>query len=872
MAFTTNQQIVAEYYIASLGRAPEKAGLDYWVGRLESTGSDALTADQIRDQFLDRNIPEVAARFPADASVTDTVNSIYLNVFGRDADSDGLAYWVGRLTGVNESGQAQLSENELISAMLTEAKNNTVDAATLTESLTAAETVYEAADAGSDAASEAAAAKNDANALKLTTGADIIQGTDADDTITAFIGTNSVNGNNQDTLSSIDIIDGGDGYDTLTIQQSSTANPSGPTIANVEAITLTQFGNQNFNMSNVTGVESFTNKGSINPLNILAVSSIMDLTVQNVNNNATNLTYNASAVTGLTDTQKLTLDNASNNAEINFKAAAIETLAITTSGNASRIDLDDLGVSLKTITVDGDQNLRIDNLDLASGTAEVLTSFDASANTGNIRVDLATNVTATKMDVKTSIGDDMVIFANMTKDDSFDMGAGNDTLVLSAFGGETKSTTMTGVENIVFSAQAANATLNAAGATELESITITSTGAANTNTITKAVATAKTINFDTMDGTTNAATYENVTFGLATTTGTSDELTLNFQNTNATGAHVNIDDDTQMTVATITANGIETINLNTADMGANNNATLNDSGLVITTLATDKIQTLNITSDSLVTITSGLDSDVNDINATTATAGVVLNLTNGADNSETTHASSTLNIDTGAGADTLASVKADVATTVINTGAGKDSIALKAGDFGSGDTTNVDTITIDAGEGDDTVDVSLSTTLVAEGTISVTLGDGVDTIKIDGAQANQTGITITDFVVGSGGDKIDLAASTAAQYANLTTVANMASGELVNGMNIYTLNDAASLSTTDMATAFAAGTALVDANTAGDIGYIIASDGTDAGLYEFTDAAGTTAIAAGELVLLATLTGVSDASKLTADNFTDFLA
>jgi hypothetical protein len=56
MAFTTNQSAVAELYIAALGRSPEMAGLDYWVGRLESTGSDALTLTQIQAAFFDINI------------------------------------------------------------------------------------------------------------------------------------------------------------------------------------------------------------------------------------------------------------------------------------------------------------------------------------------------------------------------------------------------------------------------------------------------------------------------------------------------------------------------------------------------------------------------------------------------------------------------------------------------------------------------------------------------------------------------------------------------------------------------------------------------------------------------------------------------
>jgi hypothetical protein len=56
------------------------------------------------------------------------------------------------------------------------------------------------------------------------------------------------------------------------------------------------------------------------------------------------------------------------------------------------------------------------------------------------------------------------------------------------------------------------------------------------------------------------------------------------------------------------------------------------------------------------------------------------------------------------------------------------------------------------------------------------------------------------------------------------------------------------------------------------ISYIIVGNGTDAGVYLHTDAGGAAAIAAAELTLLVTLTGVSDTSKLNVDNFADFLA
>jgi len=148
MAFTQNQSIVAEYYIAALGRVPEVSGLDYWVGRLEGTisGETQLTEEEITEQFFNREIAEVASRFPENQTTEEFVTSVYANVFGREADEGGLIYWSGRLTGENDSGQAALTQNNLLKEMLLIAKNtgNEIDGEYLQSKLEEAQTNYDA--------------------------------------------------------------------------------------------------------------------------------------------------------------------------------------------------------------------------------------------------------------------------------------------------------------------------------------------------------------------------------------------------------------------------------------------------------------------------------------------------------------------------------------------------------------------------------------------------------------------------------------------------------------------------------------------------------------------------------------------------------
>jgi len=343
-----------------------------------------------------------------------------------------------------------------------------------------------------------------------------------------------------------------------------------------------------------------------------------------------------------------------------------------------------------------------------------------------------------------------------------------------------------------------------------------------------------------------------------------------------------------MTVATVTANGIETINIVTADMGADNNAATGDSGLVISTLTDDKLTNLNIISDTLVTITNDLGATLNTVDATEATAGVVLDFKTTADTGQTTFDERSLTINTGAGDDTLANIfkgitgtAAAVHTAVINTGDGKDTITI-AGDVGN-KLGSVDTLTIDAGAGNDTVDVSASTSIKTEATISVTLGDGVDTIIIDNAAVADIadiGITITDFVVGAGGDKINFNGAIAATNGTTFTLgsATAADNDIASATAMF-------ISGTVVEEGAAATSAQIFDDTAGDYAtniadnqaiYVVYSDGTDSYLAIVTDNTGgdlaNDTNNVNETAILVTFTGIENALDFTVDNFTDFLA
>jgi len=80
---------VTKLYVATFNRAPDAAGLDYWVY------SSGLTLEQIAQSFFDQS--ETQSAYPAGTSNSTFVNTIYNNLFNRDAEPAGLQYWVGEL-------------------------------------------------------------------------------------------------------------------------------------------------------------------------------------------------------------------------------------------------------------------------------------------------------------------------------------------------------------------------------------------------------------------------------------------------------------------------------------------------------------------------------------------------------------------------------------------------------------------------------------------------------------------------------------------------------------------------------------------------------------------------------------------------------
>ena len=106
MAITTAQ--IQQLYVAYLGRAADKAGLDYWSAQLNAVPA-TLTLDNLRANFVSSQKEYTDAY--GGLSRTDTVIKIYNNLFGRAPDADGLAYW-------STGGGATVSSDLLLTAFI----------------------------------------------------------------------------------------------------------------------------------------------------------------------------------------------------------------------------------------------------------------------------------------------------------------------------------------------------------------------------------------------------------------------------------------------------------------------------------------------------------------------------------------------------------------------------------------------------------------------------------------------------------------------------------------------------------------------------------------------------------------------------------
>ena len=100
---------VCKLYVATFNRAPDSAGLNYWVN------NSGLKLSQIAQSFFDQT--ETQLLYPSSTTNREFVQSVYLNLFNREPDTGGWDYWE------NELNLDRFTKNRFIEAVINGALN-----------------------------------------------------------------------------------------------------------------------------------------------------------------------------------------------------------------------------------------------------------------------------------------------------------------------------------------------------------------------------------------------------------------------------------------------------------------------------------------------------------------------------------------------------------------------------------------------------------------------------------------------------------------------------------------------------------------------------------------------------------------------------
>jgi len=463
---TAQQLAIVNLYTSLFNRAPDAAGLSFWVQALNNGASLAT----ITQGFL--STPESSAIYPASQTSAQFVTAFYQTVFGRAPDAAGLAFWVSAVDAAGGSGSAAAKAlivsqiDAIVSTPLTSKPANLTDAEyaqTVSDRATFANKVsvgaffaldtpgtdlslakqalagVNASPASADAGKLVAAGTTAVTppppapvvSLVLTAGNDIVYGTAGDDTITAD------NSQAVKVLNLGDQINGNGGNDALRILLAPTDTTTGQpaTITSIENVVIVGGRLTGYTASPDTtrltidtptlltgGLQTafYTVAGQSVTLKGAVVSSNLSVTYINTT---------IGAIANVTVDGWTAASNSVN--RVGLLGNSVTTLNLTASGADSNITLDGL-TTLKTVNIFGDKNLVLTEF---TTLAPIITKIDASAASGNITVDTSVGAKIAAFSFTGGSGADKLILQAgdlglLTSGAQLKGGAGTDTLVI----------------------------------------------------------------------------------------------------------------------------------------------------------------------------------------------------------------------------------------------------------------------------------------------------------------------------------------------------------------------------------------------------------------------------------------------------------
>ena len=898
---------VQELYIGLLGRAADPDGLAYWVGQIDA---GTLTLEQLRSNIVNEQ-PEYANGLGLDTR-TQLVNALYENMFERQAGEVGLTYWV-------DGAGSTVPADSLVLALDNAAKgtdrltlDNKVEAATYytantlqaayTNALATASVSSVDGTAASVTASKAATDAGGAagEAFTLTTAIDTFVGSTGDDTFTGSA-TYTAAGLQipaSGTLQAGDSMAGGGGLgDVLNYVISGVLDGGGTAggdavnlvVADVSAIETLNIRNVassalaadvlTLDASNFSGLTAFNaerSTGALTITNLASGASAGAIGNGALVNGALNAGYVAAATSAILN---LSSGTAATAATV-LSGTGLTSTTVNSTGAANTIGALTLAATTTALTVDATTNLTtgaVTNtgaaalttltvtgagaVDLSSTALEATVStINASANTGGLTVALGSLVTQT---VTGGTGADVITTQAILTTGSVDAGDGTDTLALGDV--NQANTTTLAAKYTNFETLRLNGTFDASLISSITGIELT----AATNAITKMTATQAAA--VTAFGTTIGAT----TFALASSTGTSDVLTIKL-GTGDVGIDTN---NAAANTSVLTINGFETLNLatnagSTATSGANRTSTvtgaivgdkltavnLTGTAVTFTNIATTKVVTINGSAlvgngaATSVGLTVGGDAKVGStitgsaVKDTFALGAVGSTYNAGAGNDAITATAITLlenasvfnTIDAGDGTDTLTFTAA--ALTMVDSNFSKlsnlEKVVIDA-DAAAGDvsvTTGGFYVTNFGTAADVTILVSADAATFSGATFT-----GAQTLSVTSATTAAAAGDNIDIDTGAGADIVTVTASSWVGAVGATSTINVNTGAGVDTISVTT--------GTSTANATTANQKVIDAGTGADIITLAGVNDTEGeSYYQLVTAAGDSTISAYDTV------------------------
>lgn len=660
---------IQQLYVAYFGRPADAGGLAFWEGVVAAAGGKTAA---ISAAFAASN--EYTTAY-AGKSAVETVNQVYVNLFGHDADPSGLLFWANALqnklitidnvvtaiaAGAQGTDKVAYDSKVAAATAFTAALDTTAEilgyntaaipaAKTFIAGVTDEATLASAV-AGVDAAVTTVVAAGTPvippQNFSLTTAVNTFTGGAGEDTFTA---------DNTSTaqFSASDTLDGGAGSDTLTIYGSFGGTVG--KLSNIEHVTLDSIADTGaWNLSTAKGVTDVNISRAVGGSTVTVASGV-DVTLY-ANADATKTTNVAFSATQTA--AKITVDTAVGT--LNVTGAAVETLTVNATGAKTTLAALNTAAATTTIAVTGTQDLTV----TAALDVEV-TKVDASTFTGKLNVTGGAvtddGTSAVDLTLIGGAGNDTlsIVGVGVGVETSVNGGAGDDTIKVSAAqiaadaGDVLNGGAGTDTLSVNFLDDATGAGLLAtdlsASVTGFESITLTSDATA-TRTHTWAEGTVK----SGVTSFTVSSADATDTFAL---TGLKAASTVKIS-TNEAAVSATIGTDTTADVLSVVLDGTTTgtltaTNYETVNVASNKDSSDNTNAL--TTVTASSAKTVNLTgSGALVGGTITLASA-----ATFNAAGYSGNLT--------------------------AAVFGDTVKSYVG-GSGKDEISLVAGDLKQGNT------------------------------------------------------------------------------------------------------------------------------------------------------------------------------------------